>query len=88
MRKYQLDPEEREILAAVERGEWAPVPLDKKEMKKYVEAARKTLKKDRHIHIRMSQVDLEGIKTKAVREGIPYQTLISSILHKYVVGSL
>ncbi len=88
MRNYKLDSEEQEILNAVESGEWKPVSLSKKELDKYVQAARKTLKKDRHVHIRLTQTDLEGLKRKAVREGIPYQTLISSILHKFVIGSV
>ena len=88
MRNYKLDPEEQEILNAVESGEWKPASLSKKGLERYVQAARRTLKKDRHVHIRLSQTDLEGLKRKAVREGIPYQTLISSILHKFVVGSI
>jgi len=88
MRNYKLDSQEQEILNAIESGEWKPVALSKKELENYMQAACNTLKKDRHVHIRMSQSDLEGIKRKAVREGIPYQTLVSSILHKYVTGHL
>jgi predicted DNA binding CopG/RHH family protein len=88
MKDYKLDPEEQEILNAVESGEWKPVRLTKKELEKYVQAARNTLKKDQHVHIRLSRPDLEGLKRKAVREGIPYQTLISSVLHKFVTGNI
>jgi predicted DNA binding CopG/RHH family protein len=88
MKEYKLDPEEKEILSAIERGEWEPVSLNKKQLKKYIQAAKNTLKKDMHVHIRLSRADLNGIKTRAVREGIPYQTLISSILHKYTCGML
>ena len=82
----RLNPEERELLRSVERGEWRPA--GKAALKRYVRAARSTLKKDRRVNIRLSQVDLEGIQTKAFEEGLPYQTLISSLLHKYVSGSL
>lgn len=88
MKKYALDREEREILNAIESGEWQPVKLTSAERKKYVHAAKETLKKNKHVHLRMSEADLEGIKTKAAREGIPYQTLIASIVHKYIIGDL
>lgn len=88
MKKYQLDEEEREILNAVENGEWQPIKLTSTQRKKYAQAAKATLKKNKHIHLRISEMDLEGIRTKAAREGIPYQTLITSIIHKYVIGDL
>ena len=88
MPNYKLDKEEQEILNAIENGQWEPVKLKQAQMKRYIAAAKKTLKKDRHVHIRLSQSDLEGIKIKAVREGFPYQTLITSILHKYIIGTL
>jgi len=82
----RLNPEERELLKSIERGEWRPA--GKTALQRYVHAARQTLKKDRRVNIRLAQVDLEGIQTKALEDGLPYQTLISSILHKYVTGSL
>ncbi|MBI4598439.1 MAG: antitoxin [Candidatus Omnitrophica bacterium] len=82
----RLKHEERKLLASVEQGEWRPA--GKAVMKRYVQVARHTLKKDRRVNIRLAQVDLEGIQTKAFGEGLPYQTLIASILHKYVTGSL
>jgi predicted DNA binding CopG/RHH family protein len=82
----RLNPEERELLKSVERGEWRPA--GQAALRRYVRAARHTLKKDRRVNIRLAQVDLEGIQTKAFEEGLPYQTLISSVLHKYVTGSL
>src|SRR3989338_9083224 len=84
MRTHKLDKEEREILTSVERGEWRAVKLTAKEKERYIKAARNTLRKDRRINIRLAQSDLEGLKLAAVREGVPYQTLISSFLHKYV----
>ena len=88
MRCYQLDKEEQELLSSIERGEWKPVRNMEAEIKKYVEYAGNTLKKSQRISIRMSRQDLVGIRTRAADEGIPYQTLITSIVHKYVTGRL
>jgi predicted DNA binding CopG/RHH family protein len=88
MRNYQLDKEEQEILSSIERGEWKPVKNLAAEIKKYAEYAKNTLKKDQRISIRMSKQDFIGIQSKAVDEGILYQTLITSIVHKYVNGKL
>ena len=85
----RMNREERELLDSVERGEWRSASPGKAAMiKRYVRAARQTLKKNRRINIRLSQTDLEGIQVLAFQEGLPYQTLISSVLHKYVSGSL
>ena len=83
----RLNSEERELLKSVERGEWRSA-TSKTAVKRYVQTARRTIKKDRRVNIRLSKVDLEGIQTKAFEEGLPYQTLISSVLHKYITGSL
>ena len=58
-----------------------------RERKKAIEAARNTLKKDKRINLRLSQKDYHQIQIKAIEEGIPYQTLISSLVHKYLNGS-
>ena len=79
---------ERELRTAVERGEWQSVKDLEKERARYQGYARATLKKDRRINIRLSTKDLETLQVLAIEEGIPYQTLIASILHKYVSGSL
>ena len=84
----RLQREERELLKSVERGEWRSAVSSKAVLKRYVRAARRTLKKDYRVNIRISQVDLEDLRVRAVEEGLPYQTLISSVLHKYVAGSL
>lgn len=84
----KLIQEERELLTAVERGEWRSVRNLDKERTHYQGYARATLKKDRRINIRLSQKDLDALQTLALEGGIPYQTLIASILHKYVAGSL
>ena len=84
----KLNKEEREILESVESGEWKPVPKKGAELERYREYARATFKKDRRVNIRISSKDLEAIQKRAVMEGIPYQTLISSVLHKYLSGRL
>jgi len=84
----KLTQEERALRIAVERGEWRSVKDLEKARARYQGYARATLKKDRRINIRLSQKDLEALQMLAIEEGIPYQTLIGSILHKYVSGSL
>ena len=84
----KLTQEERELRTAVERGEWRSVKDLEKVRARYQGYARATLKKDRRINIRLSTNDLETLQMLAIEEGIPYQTLIASILHKYVSGSL
>ncbi len=86
--KYNLDEEEKDILESYERGEWESVAELEKEKQRYAEYARSTLKKDKRINIRISQKDLESIQNIAIEEGIPYQTLISSLIHKYVTGKM
>ena len=80
--------EENEILKSFEAGEWRRVPRKEAELKRYREYARATFKKDRRVNIRISSKDLEALQKRALAEGIPYQTLIASILHKYVAGRL
>ena len=84
----KLDREEKEILESFERGEWRPVPGQKSARKKYSSYAEATFRKDKRVNIRISSKDLEAIQKRAVEEGLPYQTLISSILHKYASGRL
>ena len=84
----KLTQEERALRIAVERGEWRSVKDLEKVRARYQGYARATLKKDRRINIRLSTNDLETLQMLAIEEGIPYQTLIASILHKYVSGSL
>jgi predicted DNA binding CopG/RHH family protein len=84
----KLDPEEREILASVERGEWRPVKGKSGDRDRYASYATATFRKDRRVNIRISSKDLEAIQKRALEEGLPYQTLISSLLHKYASGRL
>ena len=79
---------EAEILRSFEKGEWNPVKNLKKEVGRYGEAAAETLLKNRRVNIRISAIDLEGLQAKAAAEGLPYQTLMASVLHKYVSGRL
>ena len=82
----KLNPEEKDLRDSFERGEWKPARRAEDAAHRYRGYARSTFEKDRRINIRISSRDLEGIKTRAIEEGIPYQTLISSVLHKYVSG--
>ncbi|MBI2305351.1 MAG: antitoxin [Chloroflexi bacterium] len=84
----KLDIEEKELLESVERGEWKTVPELDNEAKRYREYAKATFRKDKRVNIRISERDLINIQKKAIEEGIPYQTLMSSVLHKYVSGRL
>jgi predicted DNA binding CopG/RHH family protein len=83
----KLTKEEREILDSYERGEWVSV-LGKDEMERYRASAKTTFKKDKRVNIRISGKDLELIQERALIEGLPYQTLMSSVLHKFVNGNL
>lgn len=84
-RKMTID---EQILHDYEAGELIPVPNARAEMRKLQDAARATLAKDQRINVRLSSVLLNGIQARAAEEGLPYQTLIASILHKYVTGRL
>jgi len=88
MKKMYLDDEERDLVESIERGEWKSVSNLKAEIKKHQEYARNTLKKDKRVNIRISSRDLEAIQTRAVEDGIPYQTLMASVLHRFVAGRL
>jgi predicted DNA binding CopG/RHH family protein len=83
-----LDQEEKDLMESVERGEWQPIKNITEEKEKAMLAARNTLKKDKRINLRLTQKDYHQIQIKAIEEGIPYQTLISSLVHKYLSGSL
>ena len=84
----KLDDEERELLRSFEAREWKSVPDKDEEVRRYQGYARETFKKDRRINIRISSRDLDALQKRALVEGIPYQTLITSVLHKYAAGRL
>jgi len=88
MAKMKLDKKEQGILDSYERGEWKSVKNLKKEIERHRGYARQTLKKDKRVNIRISSMVLDEIQTRALEDGMPYQTLISSILHRFVTGRL
>jgi len=88
MQKVKLDKEEQDILDSFERGEWRPVADRSREIARHVRYARNTLAKDRRVNIRISSKDLEDLQALAVEDGMPYQTLMASVLHRYVSGRL
>ncbi len=83
-----MDLEEKELLESYERDEWQSVPDLESESSRYRGYAKETFRKDKRVNIRISQKDLMAIQKRALEEGVPYQTLISSILHKYLAGRL
>jgi predicted DNA binding CopG/RHH family protein len=84
--KYKLDQEEQEILNAFEKGELKPSRNHDILISRLRAAARNTIKKDKRVNIRISTKDLTELQTLAIQDGIPYQTLMSSVLHKYANG--
>ena len=82
--KTKLDKYEEEILESFTNNEWREVESMESEIEKHKEYADETFKKNKRINIRLSQKDINLLKIKAMEEGIPYQTLMASILHKYV----
>jgi len=84
----KIDAAEKELLESVERGEWKSAGGGKRERARYSRYAKATFRKDRRLNIRLSSKDLEAIQKRALAEGLPYQTLISSLLHKYASGRL
>lgn len=84
--KMLLEQEEELLLNSFENEEWQTVKNVEQEKKRALEAASNYLQKDARINIRISSSDLKRIKQKAAYEGLPYQTLIASVLHKYSAG--
>lgn len=84
----KLDSEEKEILEAFEKGELKRAKNLTQEIKQHKAVAEATFKKDARINIRISSRDLRSLQVRALKEGIPYQTLVSSVLHKFVDGQL
>jgi len=84
----KVDQEEKEILEAYERGSLKPSTPSKKEIAKVKAMARNTFRKNRRVTIRLYDHDLKGIQKKAMEKGIPYQTLISGMIHQYIEGEL
>jgi predicted DNA binding CopG/RHH family protein len=88
MSDLKLEQDELELLAAYENDEWKSVKSVGEQVGQYRAYARNTFRKDKRVNIRISEKDLIDLQKRALVEGIPYQTLISSVLHKYISGVL
>ena len=82
----KLHKEEKKLLRSYDRGEWRSVRNRKAAIGRYQSYVREALQKTKRVNIRISPQDLEGIQQKAIAEGIPYQTLMASVIHKFVAG--
>ena len=83
MKYFELDKKEKEVVADFDSGDFVSVKKIKSEKAKYQNYAKSTLNKSKNINIRLSEKDLQKIKSKAVAKGLPYQTLLSSLIHQY-----
>ena len=88
IRYYELEAEELAMLKDFEAGVFKPVKNQKKELANLQSYAKESLDKTRNINIRLSYKDLQKIKAAAAERGLPYQTLISSLLHRFSSGKL
>jgi len=88
MSKTRLKKDEKRLLDSLEAGEWESVPRLQSEIRKHGQYAKNTMRKDQRVNIRISSRDLEQLQTLALEDGIPYQTLMSSILHRFLTGKL
>jgi len=88
MKKGELEKDEERLLTSYEDGEWHSVDSLAEQKSDYRKAARAMARKDRRVNIRISSKDLEDIQRRAFEDGLPYQTLISSVLHKFATGRL
>ena len=82
----KLDKEEKEVLKSYEKGEWKSIKDNKRKQNDFQRYAKNTSLKNKRINIRLSERDLSNLKAKSLEEGMPYQTLIASIIHKYISG--
>ena len=87
MKDLKLESEEQILVEALEAGEFQS-KLSAERLADLEQTAENTFKKDKRINIRISSRDLQAIQSRSLQEGMPYQTLIASIIHKYVSGSL
>ncbi|MFA4924586.1 MAG: hypothetical protein WC557_10380 [Ignavibacteriaceae bacterium] len=82
----KLDKEEEDLLESFEKGEWKSINDFEKKKTEYQKIAMNTAERNKRINIRLSEKDLANLKAKSLEEGMPYQTLVSSIIHKYISG--
>ncbi|MCX7095778.1 MAG: hypothetical protein NTY50_20360 [Methylobacter sp.] len=87
MKKFKLDEDEQALLDAFEAGQFESGLTPERRLF-IAKSAEATFKKDKKINVRISSRDLSAIQRRALEQGIPYQTLVSSIIHKYISGSL
>lgn len=87
-KEFDIEQHAKEILEDFEKGKFVPVEEVENEMNLAKEAARNFMKRNSRIHVRISGADLNMVRRLAVQEGLPYQTLLASIIHKYVTGRL
>lgn len=84
----KLNKEEKEILKSYDNDEWKSVKDLEKRKSEYQQIAKNTIERKKSINIRLSVKELAELKAKSLEEGLPYQTLVTSIVHKYVTGKL
>lgn len=84
----KMDEYERDLLDSIEREEWQPVPGMDEAIAEAARIAMATTSKDQRMNIRLTRKDLQALKARAMEEGLPYQSLVTSILHKYLSGKL
>jgi predicted DNA binding CopG/RHH family protein len=81
-----IDEEEKDLIRSMEDDEWTEVGDNDRQKRQAQEYAEATIRKDKRMNIRISERDLRNLKKRALEEGIPYQTMVSMILHKYLTG--
>lgn len=86
--EYNLEHEEIELLESIEKGNWVKSNDSQDDNSLHVQYAKNHFKKDKRINIKLTSKDFELIQRKAIEEGMPYQSLVTSILHKYVNGNI
>jgi predicted DNA binding CopG/RHH family protein len=82
----KLDKEEKDLMKSFENGEWNSIKAVLKKKKEFAKIAKYTAAKNKRINIRLSEKDLANLKAKSLEEGLPYQTLVASVIHRYVSG--
>lgn len=85
-----LDEEEKELIESIERGEWKPIPNQEEEIKKLREAAAYTIKlrKTKNVNLRLTEGELLKLKERAAEVGLPYQTLIATLIRQYTSNKI